>query len=69
MAFKVKDLMVDVLPGKGMVAADPSTCVTRTISSSFDCCADVSSAWLSPLGKRGDLAVLRQQLRATVARA
>jgi hypothetical protein len=68
MAFKVKDLMVDVLPGRKALV-DPSTCVTRTISSSFDCCADASSAWLSPLATRGDLAALRQQLRATVARA
>ena len=66
MAFKVQELMINVMPGKaGMMVAgdDLSTCMTRTIS-----CIDMSIfAARSPEMPHGRLAALRHQLRAARA--
>jgi len=66
MAFKVQELMVNVMSGKaGMMVAweDLSTCMTRTIS-----CIDMSAfAARNPEVPHGRLAALRHQLRAARA--
>ena len=72
MAFKVQELMVNVMSGKAMLAGDdPSTCITRTITgpSTPACCVAASEfAWRSAVPK-AQLAALRHQLRTTVAQA
>jgi len=73
MAFKVQELMVNVMSGKagmtgmtGMLQADEvSTCMTRTISG-VNC---VGSAWFGRSREvpQARLALLRQELRTAVA--
>jgi len=71
MAFKVRELMVNVMSGKGMTGlnldGDPSTCMTKTISG--DTC--VASGWVGRNREmpQARLALLRNELRMTVARA
>jgi hypothetical protein len=71
MAFKAQELMVHVLSGRMGAVIDPaSTCMTRTINSSFVCCEDPSAfADRSRTAPQGQLDLLRHQLRAIAARA
>jgi hypothetical protein len=73
MAFKVQELMVNVMSGKagmtGMLQADEvSTCMTRTISG-VNCVG--GSVWFGRSREvpQARLALLRQELRTAVARA
>jgi hypothetical protein len=70
MAFKVQELMVNVMSGKAMLLIDDvSTCMTRTIGPTTGICSDGSIAFRKPAAPQAQLALLRQELRTAVAQA
>jgi hypothetical protein len=77
MAFKVQELMVNVMSGKaGMTGPilggdDPSTCMTKTISgeSTAACCVNGTIFFRNAAVPQARLALLRNELRMAVARA